>query len=375
MSFRYLSLPLLCVIALKFVFNQSALAQDAGSKKNLRLEFSDDWTFSAVTGFYGYSVEGKRSEAQIGGIDLGVEVLNTISKNLELTVNAGLRLENGSHKSLDVAEFSPDQQVLLSEGLIKYTPFQAIELKVGAINQKHFQSPLFIDATAFMGASQKWIIKWGEYQLFLQAQQLIPNNRNLSTRLATIDEGTPQFFSETIGLELGGDIARFSLVTSLFAFSKLSNAVAHQSRFMGNSVTGVGADAAELVYSYKGNNTYAMFWFNISQAFALKIDGHYTYNSQAPDNRNTAYLTRASLEFEKWTFSGQYFESQSDASVAFYNERFLGHNNRRGHGIGASFDEGRGNLQIDFIQSRPLEFNIFQAKSSSVIFRFSREIM
>lgn len=336
---------------------------------------SDDWKISANTSFYAYSVEGKRSEAQIGGIGLAVQVHNQIHNDLIFYVDAGVRLENGSHKSLDVAEFSPNQQVLLSEGHMSYRPFDSLDLKVGAINQRHFHSPLFIDATAFLGAAQKWTLIWGDYSFYLQAQQLIPNNRNLSTRLATIDEGTPQFFSETLGVELGGDVARFDLGVSLFAYSKLANSVAHQSRFMGNSVEGIGSDAAEFIYSYKGTNTRAQLWLNMADHFALKLDGHYTYNSKAPNNRNSAYLTRATLELEKWSLSGQYFESQSDASVAFYNDRFLGHNNRKGHGVGLSFDEGRGKLQLDFIQTRPIDFNIFQAKSDNVLFRFTREIM
>lgn len=365
----------LTLFATSLVFFLAALPSFAQKPASSSLLLSKDWKFSADTSFYAYSVEGKRSEAQIGGVGLNVQVENTLSQNLKFKVDAGLRLENGSHKSLDVAEFSPNQQVLLTEGVMSYSPFTSVELKLGAINQGHFHSPLFIDSTAFMGAMQRWDLRWGDYTLYLQAQQLIPNNRNLSTRLATIDEGTPQFFSETAGLELGGNVAKLDLAVSLFAYSKLSNSVAHQSRFMGNSVSGIGSDAAEFVYTYKGTNTRMMLWFDVAQIFAFKLDGHYTYNSQAPNNRNSAYLTRAALEFEKWTISGQYFESQSDASVAFYNERFLGHNNRQGHGLGVSFDEGKGVLQLDLIQSRPLEFNIFQAKSTQVLFRFSREIM
>lgn len=360
-------------LCLALILSFSALSY--GQSNASQFAWTKDWKLKANTNFYAYSIEGKRSEAQIGGIGLNIQVENKIGENLHFYADAGVRLENGSHKSLDVAEFSPNQQVLLNEGHMYTKFFDSLTLKLGAINQGHFHSPLFIDANAFMGAQETWQVKWGEYSFYLQAQQLIPNNRNLSTRLATIDEGTPKFFSETLGLNLGGNVAQLDLALSLYAFSNLSNSVAHQSRFMGNSVAGIGTDAAEFVYSYKGSNARAQLWFEVAQLFALRLTGHYTKNSQAPSARDTAMLMRASLEFSRWTFFGQWFESESDASVAFYNDRFLGHNNRRGQGVGLSFDEGKGKIQLDLIQSRPIEFNIFQDKSTNVLLRFSREIM
>jgi hypothetical protein len=332
---------------------------------------SSNWNIEAQQSFYATGVESKRMEARTMGVGLDLITQREISPELFFKVDAGVRLENGSHKALDLAEFSPNQQVLLNEGLLLWKPWDFLDLQVGGLNQRHFSSPLFIDHVVFVGAGQQLLLKWGDYQFYLKLQQLIPNNRNLSTRLGSIDEGTPQFLSETLGINLAGDLVSLKIEGTMFAFTKLSPSVAHQSRFMGNSVSGVASDSARFNYTYQGTNVFGeMKWFFGEQSH-LEFQGHYLFNRKAPDDRNTAMMARAGLQLSAWSSGLALFESQSDSTIAFYNSKALGHTNRKGFAVDLGLSMKNGDFSLVWARSNPLQNNIFQSKADIISLNYT----
>lgn len=335
------------------------------------LASKNNWSIEALQSFYATGVESTRMEARTMGVGLDIITRREISPELHFLVDAGLRLENGSHKALDLAEFSPNQQVLLNEGLLLYKPWSFLHLQVGGLNQRHFSSPLFIDQVVFVGAGQQLVLEWGEYQFYLKLQQLIPNNRNLSTRLGSIDEGTPQFLSETLGINLAGDLLSLKLEGTMFAFTKLSPSVAHQSRFMGNSVTGIASDSARFNYTYQGTNVFGeMKWFFSDQSH-LELQGQYLFNRKAPNDRNTATMARLGLNLSP-VFTGiAIFESQSDSTIAFYNSKSLGHTNRKGWALDLGLSMKSGDFSLSWSQTNPLQSNIFQSKADIINFNYT----
>lgn len=331
------------------------------------------WSVEARQSLYGYSVEGKRLEARVMGVGLDVLTNRSLSSDLTFKMDAGLRLENGSHKSLDIAEFSPNQQVLLNEGLLQWGPIRFFEFKVGGINQRHLNSPLLIDEVVFIGASEKLLLTWGEYTLFLNFQQLVPNNRNLSTRLGSIDEGTPSFLSETLGLHLGGDLLSLKLEGSLFGFGGLSPSVAHQSRFLGNTVVGVSQDSAGFDTAFKGQNLWAELTWFVAQDFSFRFHGQYLHNRRAAEGKNQGQLLGLVLGWSKFKVGYDWYEIEADAAVAFYNDKYLGHTNRQGHRLNLLYHHELGDFSLTAVRTTPLRNNIFQAKSDLIALNYTHQ--
>lgn len=358
--------PILCFLLL------SAMPSKAMSDSNFKIP--ESWYFQSELSLYALSVAGDRAEAQVAGTSLSLLASHRLSSELHVHLNASMRLENGSHKSLDIAEFAPEQQVLLNSAEISYRPYTWIELKAGALNQEHFKSPLFVESTAFVAARETLKYVTGNNSFYVSIQQAIPNNQNLSERLGSIDQGTPSLFTETLGHRFNGDLFNSELAVTSFGFRNLSNSVAHQSRFMGNSVIGIGQDSAEFNYKYQGLNAQFELWMALPAQWSLALQGHWTKNRKAPESRSTAQWVGLSLNSLQWSFKGQYLSSESDASVAFYNNKILGHNNVEGFGLGLEYRTGWGRLKLDTIQTSPIEHNIFQDDATIVMLELNQTL-
>lgn len=358
--------PILCTFFLVVLPSKAMSDEPIG--------FPKSWFFQADLSFYAQSVAGERSESQLAGTSLSLLASHQLNSQFHVQLDAALKLENGSHKSLDIAEHSPKQQVLLRSAFVNYRPADWFILQAGSLDQHHFKSPLFITSTAFVAARETLKLTASQHAFYLTIQQAIPNNQNLSERLGSIDQGTPSLFTETVGHRFNGDLFNSELALTSFGFRNLSNSVAHQSRFMGNSVVGIGQDSAEFNYKYRGFNAQLELWMALPNYWSLSLQGHWTKNKKAPEERSTAQWAQLSLNTQKWSFRGQYFRSESDASVAFYNNKHLGHNNVEGHGLGLEFRSAWGHLGLDAIQTKPLRRNIFQDKATIVVVELNQKL-
>lgn len=325
-------------------------------------------TIEASFGFKGDYVDDKQVEARIFGAQGEVKFDQLLFEKLKARIGVGVTLETGSNNSLFVDEFAPDQRLYLIEGNLVYTPFNWLELKAGAINQGMFSSPLLLTSTNFLAATEKVSFQFFEnYQLYLHLQQGIPQNDQLSVRVGAVEEGTPSFFMESIGLDLPGDLVSLNISAGQFAFNKLSNSVAYHSRFLGNSVTGLGQDDSSFLYKFQGLNFQGRLEFR-PDYYGFMLSGQYLYNDKAPDNRNNGHLARAGIVLGDSEIFTEVFRNESDTSPAFYNSKTYGHNNRKGMGIGSRIAFRDFLLRLHYSENDIIEGNIFQ--SDSKVFQF-----
>jgi hypothetical protein len=269
--------------------------------------------------------------------------------------------ESGSNDSLFIDEYRPRREIFLNEGRFTWKPFQMIKVDFGAINQEGFNSPLFLTETAFAGAKETLQLLFMGMKVKLFAQQTIANNQNLSARLNSVDEGTPKFYSETVEANYEASNFEFKFAYSLFRFNNLSRAVAHESRFLGNSVSGTGQDNAVYLYEFSGHNTYARLQFKLAQ-LNFHLSGHYTHNNEAPNNRADAIWFMAGLGINRYFIFYENFETESDVTPAFYNSKFYGHNNFKGHCVGVFFKTEKSKLSLNarYIKATVLQPSLYQ---------------
>lgn len=283
------------------------------------------------------SVDDLQTEARVVSFSMFADVKQTVLPNLEASIIAGGVLETGSNESLFVDEFKPRQDLVLKEASVSYSPFEALSIEVGALNQSRYNSPLLLTDTAFVSAKESLNFKISDYSFGFFLSQAVPSNHFLTNRLGSVDEGAPSLLIEGISMHLAGDLMFFKTQVMRYKFNNLSSNVAYNSQFLGNSTRGSTASTTAFLYDYQGYNLVFEIGFNIGENSALNFKGQYLYNDKAPDSRNTGTLGGLTLEIGQFSLSGEYFKNESDSSPAFYNSSTYGHNDRDGAGIGLAW--------------------------------------
>ncbi len=303
-------------------------------------------------------VESDNLKSRVFGYIFGIKVRDKVNKETALFFDGMMSLETGSNNEVSSqSEFSPVDTVDLNEGGIMYSPFSFFSTRVGALNQKIFQSDLFITQVAFAGIEETISFR----NIYLRAMQAIPSNNQLSKRVGTVDQGTPFLSTVTFGLTWDHDFFFQGELTG-FAFKDLSSGTADASRTFGNSIQGTG-NASRFAYEFSGQNTMVKMGYRISRhEFGAK--GQYTYNDKAPEKRNKAFLVKLYYKFDKFKFGLESFKSESDASPSFYNSKWYGHNNREGMGYFFNYKHETFKFELAYRKANEIDENASQYDQS-----------
>lgn len=321
---------------------------------------------------YANSVEGDNTSSKLTGSSIEGSITQAVSKDLQYALRGGILFETGSNKALLIDEFAPNQSAYLYESYVKADIFSPVSIKIGALNQEMYNSELLVTNMPFGAVMEQAAFNWGNTSLIIAAQQAIPNNQDLNQRLGSVQEGTPTFMMETVALVHNSESLAYRLNVGHFKYADLSASVAQNSQFLGNSVSGVNENA-EFVYEYKG--------LNVSGDVALKfgrniftLKGQYLFNDGAPDGRNTGYTAAAAWRYGAFELEGLKFRNESDSSVAFYNNKWLGHNNRDGYAASARYfiPKQKTEFELSFINADLIASNVYQSKQEAVMLRLTR---
>ena len=270
-------------------------------------------------------VEADDTKSRVFGFTLNIDIEDRITDSVQFFFNTSINLETGANQTLgSVSEFQPEEELILNNGGVRYTPNKHFEFRAGALNQLEHNSPLLIGNNAFAGISQKY----SSGSFYISATQAIPSNNRLTRRIGDLDDGNPLFNIQTIGFDFGSKL-RLKANVSAFAFSDLSDNIAQTSRELGNSVEGNNA-STRFLYNFSGLNSTFDFLHSMDNGFIYGISGQYLFNEQAPDDRNLGHLVAVRLGSLKYTALIETFSNGSDTSPAFYNSKFYGHNNMKG---------------------------------------------
>lgn len=328
----------------------------------------------AAFSIYGNSVESDTISGINTGSSIDGFISQKLSEDLEYALRGGVVFETGSNKALNIDEFAPKQAPYLYESYVKASFLESLSIKIGALNQQSYNSELLLADVPFAGAKEEAKFEAGNFRFLISAQQAVPNNQDLNQRLGSVQEGTPSFMIETLGLGYVGESVLFDLQVSHFQYQDISSSVAQDSRFLGNSVSGVNQNA-KFSYGYEGINVASDFALNIGSDKVLKIKGQYLFNNEAPDGRNTGYLYGAALRMNSVELGALRFKNESDSSVAYYNDKWLGHNNRDGYGVSVKYLIPKQNTEIEFnfISADLLSSNSGQAGQEAAVLSLTRK--
>lgn len=326
-------------------------------------------------------VDNKQVEARVFGVSGFLGVKADITDTLQLKIKAGATLEVGSNNSFIIDEYAPRRQWRLRDAHFKWSPFDFLSVKAGAVNQGDYNSPLLLTSSAFLALQEKLSINFSEnHSFYVRAEQAIPNNFNLTQRIGIVEDGTPSFLIESVGLDLKGDILSLFLEGGMWSFNSLSTGAAYQSQFLGNSVSGGGQLNSDFLYSFSGYNFAGGMEAYISDDIGVEFKGQYLYNDKAPEERNKGQLFKAGVILGKFRPSFTFFRNESDSSVGFYNSALFSHNNHEGTILAVQYKEphidpsksdDHISALIGYADSSPIKFNNFQSDTKKVAFQIN----
>lgn len=297
-------------------------------------------------------VEAVDQRARVFGLNINVLAEDKLSDELTLFVDFTASFQRGSNETLgEVAEFAPNDNLNINAGGLKYTPFNFLKLTAGALDQSEYNSPLLVGGTTFAGVQEK--ITWSF--LYLQAQQSIPQNNRLTQRTGTVEDSTPYFGMETLGIKMGNKRTIFKTEASHYLYRDLSANIASASREFGNSTNNESGDAVDFLYEFEGTNVSAHFEHIFLNGLRVLSSGQYLYNDKAPEERNRGQLAKLGLGNKNYLVYGETFENQSDTSPGFYNSKYYGHNNMKGSSAGIAFKDKTYTFEIKYTKTQVIE--------------------
>ena len=251
------------------------------------------------------------------------------------------------------------------EGFFDISLLPFLSVKLGNIQQDFLHAPLLMTDKTFPSAQEAFSFELSEdFRLSLVFQQAIPDNaRESARRSAQIIRGAPLFLTSSVFAEWDS-VSRHNLFLkeslTFFYYTKLSPAVADQSNLYGNTIVHTGSES-RFRYKYFGLYSHFSLQAPFASSWIGELGLDVLYNFMAPDTFNQGEKLSGSLYYDYNSFMEiqmalEYFASQSDASVAYYNSSLYGRNNRKGGLLRAQahlYDSGL-TFGAVYVYSRPI---------------------
>lgn len=302
-------------------------------------------------------------------IQMGMKYSKNFLDSFYFDLNTAATFETGSSNSLfDNNQYEPNNDLSLKRAEFSWVPVEAFRLSGGALAMEDVKHELLVGHTTFLGMKEQLRYSNKNIKVELSAIQSIPRNRNLSNRLDKVEEGNPTFFMETLDVTVGSETNYINAAASQFAYDNLSNTIAGDSYYLGNSVNLMDDKDGEFVYSYIGN-AYSAEAALTFKNFTVMPHAEYIINQAAPvNNQANLYGVKVKYSFgdNEVTFTSTLFDSDADASVSYYKNTLYRDNNRTGSILRLKFDNLTDKLHcgITYIRSEQKEAAQIEEKDS-----------
>jgi len=309
------------------------------------------------------TMNDSQSQASLGLAKLGASFTHQFTPVLSANFELYATFQEGTSSSLLPNQLAPGSSLSLVETAVELNPFSLLTLRAGILDQGKVVSSLLMDHNGFPATEEKLnLFSDGSSKIEVLAEQAIPTSSQLFTTLTPLASETPYFLTEKAQYSYSGDglIEHSYLSAGYFYFSDLTPAIAQDSRFLGNSVAGLGSAAAQFTYYFSGLDTAIGTQLSLTEKLKLDLGGNYVFNVEAPTTQNTAYLAKAKVEVPISTVivapRFYAFHIESDAMPASYTNAILGNTNRQGYlaGVELSIPKSRLGFDGNWVSANPV---------------------
>jgi hypothetical protein len=321
----------------------------------------------------GINANSAQAKAKVMRTELKISFKHQLYESVEAKIEANAKLETGTNSSTVIDQYSPQNRVRAGDSYLKWDPLGFFFIKVGSLDQTRY-TPLLIHRSPYTAAQEELYYRYNKnYYFYLNLQQAIPNNDVLTERLAGLEEGTPTYLTQTLGMKLDGDILSIRAFAKHFQFLDLSATVANQSRFIGNSISGSGDLNSSFLYAFDGYYLFTDILFK-AKPWEFGFWFHYLYNDEAPDNRNTGYFWGPIFRYHPFGIGINLFENQSDSSPAFYaNQAYPKNTEGKDYYIEIGQDKNDLQFRFHYIKTELLNSSLYQAPETYWTFEFKKK--
>ncbi|MBT4762007.1 MAG: hypothetical protein HOO06_09945 [Bdellovibrionaceae bacterium] len=260
-----------------------------------------------------------------------------------------------------------DNDTVLNELSMNYLPIENLKFSLGAINQKHLESPHLVSGVTFPGFKLEAKTKGKGFNIGAKTQYLVPTSSSFDSDRSE-SEVLPNFQTQGIFASYNG----FSKVDlqaqwNLYSFSNLPSVVAYESKRLGNFyITGTDVSESAFAVDYAGLSQSYNAKINYTKGLSHNLFASIVENQNLESGSNRAQSVGTSLDVKiaqvVLTPSITTFFSETDASPAFYNSSDLGHSNRQGmkYSLRTYFKKLKFAIQANLIDSQVLNISAYQ---------------
>lgn len=299
---------------------------------------SNDPKLGLGLNLYGAAADNGPSESRVAGTELSAKLSQSLLEEVTLNAEALLTLETGSSRTLYSEEFKPRQGFRLKEGALTVRPTSYLSFVAGAVDQDRWHQPLLLSKQSFPSLVEALELK-DDYFVRLEAIQAFASDTSNLQPWNDFGKESATFYLErlTVGKKWADDTDA-EIHASHFLFDGLSPQLAYQSRFLGNSVSGVAVPSSRFESAFKGFEVGASARFAWNPYANPQASFSWLVNPEASADKNQAWRAAAAVSWSpKGTYritpGVEYFRVESDVSPAVFNSRARGHNGRSGYGI------------------------------------------
>lgn len=328
--------------------------------------FKLDFSFSTR----GSDVQDDNVKATTSTSLIGIEFDWNVTKTIKAQFIGGMQFASGNHAILYGTEAAPGTGPAYDEVSFTYSGIPKLDLSAGVVNTEFNPISSTFAGGGFAGFRQVIDLNSGIFVGSIKGFQVAPSSSGTANR-ALDDEKNP--FLTVANLNVGIKTDRFStnLGYSKFDFYGLTSASAKDSRYLGNTIAGIGEDAY-YTYKFRGQEIAANAQLKLRLDDKLTVSGNLTQNDAAIKRRNQGFIARTSYEYNFGRYSIRpgvtRFRFEPDVIPAFGGYSSFGFLNRDGY-----MGEIRGSLKkykldgyVRYMDAKEIDSNSAQSDRTSV---------
>lgn len=370
-----LTLTALSLLATKSFAQEGTLTAEMPAESRSLQERNSALEYDWKAGLSGQNSNGESGQSKLIDFRVAFKVNYKLNSSLSMDASPILKFQSGTQQTLNAAD-TADNRILLGQAALHYSPFSALSLSAGALNQGYFHSSLMVDEIPFPAARVEIGKREGFSRFSLIAETAIPTSSSLSTNTNEM-EATPSLNSAALRFALESSRHQYWRTTAgYFAYSQLPSSVAAQSYLLGNSVQKISDTEGSFLYRYQGLEAKSEGRWAAFHGVDLFAAIDYLQNTKAPSGLNRAYQYFAGTEFFfkksiSWSLGAGYFHIEPDATVAYFSANRYFNTNRVGYYAESylNFHKDSFRLGLRYTEAEVMFESPVQSRERSVLLR------
>lgn len=241
--------------------------------------------------------------------------------------------------------------MFLTEGFLSVEPVSFFEARAGALNQGHHGTSMLVSGLrSFPGVQEIFKTKFADIEGSVIFQQAVATSHTLNTERER-EEKMPSFNTETVALT-GKNFGwmKWSTTAGHYAWTNVPAKVVYESRRLGNTGFGENVPSNGFLNGHEGFFGTAELCYCTDDAVNFVFEFQRIHNTSAASNAADAQLwgLGPNFNFGESVLDIRYrrYFIESDATVAYYNKSRMGHTNRIGHNIEATWHFKKNDFSI-----------------------------